>query len=1215
MTVNPDETEVAAAVELAGRLLARAAQLQTPQERLQQAELDRMIANPGDKATMVALTDQAFRTRSPWRVADQLTHILDLQGIPRFFSPLDQTLLRGFQSFGGYLPGVAVPLVKDKMRRETANVILPAEPELLGEHLRARNREGIRMNVNLLGEAILGEAEAERRMQRYRAALEDPDIACISIKVSTLYSQITPIAFRHCVDVLSDRLSELLQTAARHTFQSADGTKRPKFVYLDMEEYRDMRLTAAVLTGVLDRSGMESVRAGIALQAYLPDSFAMLQRLIDWSRARCERGGEPLTVRIVKGANLEMERVESAIAGFPQAPYDRKLDTDANFKRMIRRLIAPDVASCVRVGIASHNLFDIALALVWAEAAGLDDAIQFEMLEGMANHQRRALVERESPMLLYAPACTRDDFLHAIGYLIRRLDENTGSANFLRYAYRLSPESPDWQRLADDFRQACRHVATVSSAPRRNQDRATSPIQPPLAAHWSMYINEPDTDWALAANVTWAEALLETWRTRCGDDASVVAGPPDAASTAVLTGRSYDPSRPGTIVSRFFEADAAAVDAAVKLAKTDPSGWRRRDFEARHAVLREAAQELRRRRGELIGAAVAEGGKTVTEADPEVSEAIDFTEFYPLAVRRFCDPADPSGAGVRASGRGVVVVVSPWNFPIAIPCGGIASALAAGNTVILKPSSDTPLVANLVCRCFWDAGVPRESLQLLPCADVETAERLVSHSDVNLVVLTGGTETAKAILRSRPGIELFAETGGKNATIVTALADRDLAIKHVVQSAFGHSGQKCSATSLLVLEQELYDDPSFAETLADAVSSLRVGPVWDLATRVGPLIRPPKGPLRQAIDRLEPGESWLVEPRPIDGNPQLLSPGVKWGVRPDSFTHLNELFGPVLGVMSFQRLDEAIAIVNSTGYGLTSGLQTLDDREQEQWRDSVRAGNLYINRGTTGAIVLRQPFGGMGASAFGPGVKAGGPHYVVPLLNITEEPEVFADESPFTDSPPIEPLEELLGACEQLTEQGKLSETEHQRIRFAIASIANAADEEFNREHDHVCLLGQDNIRRYLAVPHLRVRIRSEDSACDLMITAAAAVAVDCRVVFSYPQGECDEAIELLALATESWAGRIEIVEESDNQLAAAILAGHVDRLRLLSRRVESEVLGQACIASFVPTIRQPVVVSGAVESLWYLQEQSISIDYHRYGNLGLRVDERRRGPVPPQDL
>ena len=277
------------AVALARKLQQRACDLQTPQERRQQAELDKMIQRPEDKITLVQMTDQAFRTATPRRSVDQLIHILDVQGIPRFFSPIDRALLRGFQSFGGYLPGVAVPLVKEKMQQETANVILPAEPEELGKHLRARRDEGVRMNVNFLGEALLGEAEAERRLNRYLQALQNSDIEVLSIKISTIYSQISPLAREHTLNTLSDRLELLFRAAAKARFRRADGTETAKFVYLDMEEYRDMSITADAFMSTLDRPGLEDVSAGIVLQAYIPDSFST-QRRITKSAPRPRRG-------------------------------------------------------------------------------------------------------------------------------------------------------------------------------------------------------------------------------------------------------------------------------------------------------------------------------------------------------------------------------------------------------------------------------------------------------------------------------------------------------------------------------------------------------------------------------------------------------------------------------------------------------------------------------------------------------------------------------------------------------------------------------------------------------------------------------------------------------------------------------------------------------------------------------------------------------------
>jgi RHH-type proline utilization regulon transcriptional repressor/proline dehydrogenase/delta 1-pyrroline-5-carboxylate dehydrogenase len=436
---------------VARALQKRAAELQTPAERKQQMELDRMIQNPGDQVTLTALTDQAFRSEESARAADQLTHILDVQGVPRFFSPFERTLLRGFQSFGSYLPGVAVPLVKDHMRRETANVILPAEREHLRAHLNARRNEGVRMNVNYLGEAILGEEEAHRRLTRYLQALQYPEIEVMSVKISTIYSQINPIARLSTIRIISDRMELLYRAAAKSTFTRADGTEVPRFVYLDMEEYRDLSLTAEVFMQTLDRPGMENMTAGIVLQAYIPDSFPWQQQVTEWAKARVARGGAPITLRIVKGANMEMERVEASHHGWPQTPFKTKLETDANYKQMVQYALHAENRKAVRPGIASHNLFDISYGLVLAfENQALGD-IQFEMLEGMANHQRRALHELTRSLLLYAPACEQEHFIHAIGYLIRRLDENTGAENFLRHAFNITVGSDAWNRLEAGF--------------------------------------------------------------------------------------------------------------------------------------------------------------------------------------------------------------------------------------------------------------------------------------------------------------------------------------------------------------------------------------------------------------------------------------------------------------------------------------------------------------------------------------------------------------------------------------------------------------------------------------------------------------------------------------------------------------------------------------------------------------------------------------------
>lgn len=1200
MKAQSSEELIDRAVALAARLQKRATELQTPAERRQQMELDRMCQSPEDKATLVQLTDQAFRSGKAARVAKQFTHILDVQGIPRFFSPLDRAMLRGFQAFGDWLPSVTVPLVKEHMRQETANVVLPAETEHLTTHLRARLNEGVRMNLNFLGEALLGEEEASHRLEKYLAAMQLPDVEVLSVKISTLYSQISPLAREQTVRVLCERLELLYREAAHLEFTRADGTRVPKFVYLDMEEYRDLELTAEAFMRTLDRPGLERAEAGIALQAYLPDSAAEQRRINRWARERVARGGAPVTVRLVKGANMEMERAEASQRDWPQAPFKTKRETDANYKRMLHEAMLPENLAAVRLGVASHNLFDLSYALVLAIDSNALERVQFEMLEGMAGHQRRALLEECRNLLLYAPACRRDEFINAIGYLIRRMDENTGEENFLRHAFKLVVGSAEWSSLENSFRESFR--TPVGDEPRRKQDRGSETFsEPHLEMKLDHFENEPDTDWALPQNGRWAEALVAKTEAEISLIPLVIEGEQTGLERG-STRNCVDPSRPGAVVSRYVEGAAEDVERSVSCAKADADGWRTMGVDGRNIILGRVAAELRKARGTLMWAALANCGKTLAESDPEVSEAVDFVEFYRTTARSFFELES-----VTSAGCGVVVVVPPWNFPIAIPCGGIAAALAAGNTVILKPASDTVLVAWELCQCFWRAGVSTKALQFLPCAGSGAGSLLAAHEGVDSVILTGGTDTALRMLAAKPDMQLFAETGGKNASIITALSDRELALRHVVHSAFSHAGQKCSATSLLLLEREVYEDPAFKRMLVDAVRSIQCGSAWQLQTRMGPMIRPPGGELERAMKTLESGESWAVMPRQFGDNPNLYSPGVKWGVTRGSFTHLTEFFGPLLAVIPFDTVDEAIDLVNQTGYGLTSGIHSLDEREITRWRDAIHAGNLYINRSTVGAIVLRQPFGGMGRSCFGPGIKAGGPNYVAQLMRFEDRAISIAPTTKLEN----EGLAWLAGEISRA--DASILANEGSRLLAALHSYDQAWKYEFSRGHDHLRLLGQDNIRRYLPFAEVRVRISATDTAFDIVARVAAARLTGARVIVSSPPGLELAVVGWLDRVTDSWGTAIEFVTERDGALQVRIdefPAHAIERIRYASPAGVPAEIRLAAAAGGVYLSDGRVLAEGRIELLWYLREQSISHDYHRYGNLGLRSAEARHEPT-----
>ena len=396
--------------------------------------------------------------------------------------------------------------------------------------------------------------------------------------------------------------------------------------------------------------------------------------------------------------------------------------------------------------------------------------------------------------------------------MVRRLDENTGPENYLRHAFRLEVDSPKWKELEQNFISSFDAIETASTGPRRKQDRTKKLKQPDVTKLLELqdFRNEPDTDFSLRQNVVWAEEIINRWKDVHSD--SRIQIPLVVADEHIYDGRStrdcLDPSRPGTIVATYRQATEEDLAAAVSTAKQDPSGWRSMGDEQRGRLLGQVANKLRERRGDLMGAALADGGKILTESDPEVSEAIDFVEYYAASAREF-----GKLSSVQAEGKGVVAVVSPLNFTIAIPCGGIIAALAAGNTVILKPASTTVLVAYELCKCFWDAGVPQSALQFFPCSGGGVGSQLVSHPDVDIVILTGGTDTALRMLEAKPAMNLLAETGGKNATIVTGLSDREQAINifcilpSIIQD-------KSALPPLIGIRREVYNDEEFKSCCA-----------------------------------------------------------------------------------------------------------------------------------------------------------------------------------------------------------------------------------------------------------------------------------------------------------------------------------------------------------------------------------------------------------------
>ena len=1123
-------TEIAdRAVDTSRRWLRVASGLQ-----VKDPSADRLAAILGDEGGVdftVGFVDRVIRTEDPHAASAALVDIAE--AAPGSLPALDRAQIRAGAALAPVIPQVVVPAARARMRQMLSHMIVDARPGPFGRAVGSLRADGSKLNVNLLGEAVLGEAEAQHHTDEVQRLLHRDDVDYVSVKVSSIASQIDLWAFEESTDMVCERLRPLLRFAASQPAGTA-------FVNLDMEEYQDLELTMAVFTRLLSEPELLHYEAGIVIQAYLPDALHAVQRLSAFAAERVARGGAGIKIRLVKGANLPMEQVHGELAGWPVTVCPSKEDTDANYKRVLDWVLRPEHLRGLRLGVASHNIFDIAFAHELTRARGVDDAVEFEMLQGMARAEAAAIGRDVGDIRLYVPAVHPDHFDAAVSYLVRRLDENSSPENFMSGITELRNGNHIFQREEERFRTAIGILTDTIAAdddtpptPRRTQDRAQDRAEevagtaelPPLP---DAFRNEPDTDPALPANRAW-------WTAHRDGDTRV-------SPTAVPL------------------PDEAAVDEVVARAQSAATAWRESGAGHRGRVLLRAADIMGARRGDFLAVMADEAGKTPDQSDPEVSEAIDFLRYYALRAQDL-EQVD----GAEFAPDRVVVITPPWNFPVAIPTGSTVAALAVGASAIHKPSSPTPRCSALIIECLHDAGVPHDVLQLVRPTEGDVGRALVAHPDVDRVILTGASETATLFKSFRPDLPIAAETSGKNALVITPSADRDLAVADLVASAFGHAGQKCSAASLGILVGSVADSRRFRDQLVDAASSLIVG--WpatgpdgadrthEHAASMGPLTIEPEDKLLRVLTTLEPGEEWLLQPQRLDDTGRLWSPGIKTGVAPGSHFHLTEVFGPVLGLMRADSLEEAVELQNAVDFGLTAGIHSLDADEADRWLDSVEAGNVYVNRGITGAIVQRQPFGGWKKSSVGLGAKAGGPRYLMQFGTWHDAADV-----------PQDPDAWLTAAQES----------------------DRRAWQTMGRPTDPTGMEAEANILRLLPRP---VTVRVTDPVAPQVLARLAHAAQTAGAALSWSLSEQAARVD---------APDAEAMVESADAFARRVAQGDVDdtvgaRIRVVG--AVEDALRQATVERpEVAVLEGPVTGSGEVELRHYVHEQAVSMTLHRFG-------------------
>ncbi|MEN8212812.1 MAG: proline dehydrogenase family protein [Pseudomonadota bacterium] len=873
----------------------------------------------------------------------------------------------GLQHTGGAIGAhVAASAVRTSVSALARNFIGGENADQIGRTATKLWKEGYLVSIDLLGEEAVSEAEADALQRKNSDLLQQLSTflhasrheaernhrADLSIKCSSFYSQLGRANVRDSVEALKRRIRPLLVQAMQSDIS----------VTFDMEQYDLRHVVLQTFRELLMEDGFRGWDgAGIALQSYLKETHDDLQALIAWARQR----ETPVNVRLVRGAYWDSEVVIAGLNNWEVPVWSRKEQSDAAYESCLELLFANH--QLVRPVVATHNVRSHAVALALAGQHQVDPGgFEFQVLYGMGAHLARVLKAQGVGVRIYTPA---GELIPGMSYLVRRLLENTTGHSFIQ------------QSLSREFNEELLEPPDSSAAGGR-----------PHAATLSQsdgFHNEPLHRFVKPHKRKQFAAAIED-----------ISGMPGIRVPLLINGRerftgqsfsSRNPADPGTIIGECARASSDDVDEAIASARRAAAQWSGATVEVRSKKLLEIARRLRRSRDTFAAWEIFEVGKSWQEADADVAEAIDFLEYYASEALRLFKGETIALQGemnrVEYQARGIVVVIPPWNFPLAILTGMLSAALVTGNCVILKPSSDSPVIAWKLIELLRDCGLPDGAVNFLPGPGEQVGEQLVRHPAVDMIAFTGSravgcriVELAARVAGGQTHLKhVVAEMGGKNAIIIDRDADLDAAVKGVIHSAFGYQGQKCSAASRVIVVGAVKE--RFVKRLVEAAASIRMGPPTDPANRLGPVIS------EQAYQRIqrviEAGKqvATLRLQREPDFNSDgyYIGPVIFSGVDPDSFLAQEEIFGPVLSIIDADSFEEAITVANATSYALTGGVYSRDPAHLDYARTHFKVGNLYLNRGITGALVGRQPFGGFKLS--GTCNKTGGRDYLLQFIH------------------------------------------------------------------------------------------------------------------------------------------------------------------------------------------------------------------------------------------
>tara|TARA_R110000850_G_scaffold22210_29_gene65189 strand:- start:7887 stop:10901 length:3015 start_codon:yes stop_codon:yes gene_type:complete len=840
--------------------------------------------------------------------------------------------------------------------------------------------ENFTFTLDLLGEAVISEVEAEAYLQSYldlirglaprvRKWSENVQLdwdnqghlprTNVSIKLSALCSQFKPTDPVGTMAAVQPRLRTLLRHAMKYD----------AYLHVDMEQNSYKPLTLEIFKQTLmEKEFRDFDNAGIVIQAYQPQAEADLMDLLKWVKKR----KTPVWVRLVKGAYWDYETITSQYRNWPIPVYQEKWESDANYEKLTQILLQN--FQWLKPAFGSHNMRSLAHAIAVAHELDVPpSAYEIQMLYGMGKEQAQVFAEMGHRVRIYTPF---GELIPGMAYLVRRLLENTSNDSFLRQSF-------------------SEHV-NLETLMMNPSDHASKSNRKKASSEEKHFQNEPLTDFSLEESRQKMREALETVEDQFGKEYPLLINGRAIDTKATLTSR--NPSHLSESLGTISSASADDAIDAIDAARRAFPGWSKTEPQYRAEYLELIAANMRRKRFELAAWIVYECGKPWEEADGDVVEAIDFCMYYADQMRKLSDPRHCDVPGEENvyfyRPRGTVAVIAPWNFPLAILTGMTAAALVTGNTVVMKPAEQSSIVAAKLMDLIHESGIPDGVVNFLPGVGEEVGPELVGSPDVEMITFTGSRDVGLAINESASNTDIrqkmvkrvVAEMGGKNAIIVDDDADLDEAVLGVIHSAFNYAGQKCSACSRVIVVESIHD--VFVSRLVEATKSLKIGPAEDPGTIVGPVIDQDARQRIQEYIEIGKEEATLAlacDTSELDEEGYYVGPHIFIDVDSTCQIAQEEIFGPVLAVMKADDFEEAITIANDTPYALTAGIYSRSPAHLQRARMELMAGNIYLNRNITGAMVERHPFGGFKMS--GMGSKTGGPDYLLQFLvpvNVTE---------------------------------------------------------------------------------------------------------------------------------------------------------------------------------------------------------------------------------------